>query len=106
MSFHCRQLLRNLYLFLKKNITDEQKKANIPKFRYFANLASVFNLREIQIQSWGYTLYSALVDEQLLPANMGQDQMCKKAPIDFDSVEDIILKYGILTAIQHEQDIP
>lgn len=32
--------------------------------------------------------------------------MCKKAPVDFDSVEDIVLKYAILTAIQHELDIP
>lgn len=106
ISFHCRQLLRNLFLFLKKNITDEQKKASLPKFRYFANLASVFSLREIQIQSWGYALYSILVDEQLLPANLNQDQMCKKAPVDFDSVEDIVLKYAILTAIQHELEIP
>lgn len=47
ISFHCRQLLRNLFSFLKKNITEEDKKASLPKFRYFANLASVFSLREI-----------------------------------------------------------
>lgn len=49
ISFHCRQLLRNLFLYLKKNIVDPEKKATMPKFRYFASLASVFNLREIQI---------------------------------------------------------
>ena len=106
ISFHCRQLLRNLFLFLQKNITEEQKKKSLPKFRYFSNLASVFNLREIQIQSWGFALYSILVDEQLLPVNMNQDQIGKKAPVDFDSVEDIVLKYAILTAVQHELDIP
>jgi hypothetical protein len=47
ISFHCRQLLRNLFLFLKKNITEEDKRLSLPKFRYFANLTSVFNLREI-----------------------------------------------------------
>lgn len=64
-------------------------------------------MREIQIQSWGFALYSILIDEQLLPANMNQDQQIgKKAPIDFDSVEDIVLKYALLTAVQHELDIP
>ena len=106
ISFHCRQLLRNLFLFLKKHITDDEKRVRVPKFRYFANLASVFTLREIQIQSWGYALYSILVDQHLLPSNLSQDQMSKKAPVDFDSVEDIILKYAILTAVQHELDIP
>ena len=47
ISFHCRQLLRNLFLFLQKNTTDELKRRSLPKFRYFANLASVFNLKEI-----------------------------------------------------------
>ena len=32
--------------------------------------------------------------------------MCKKTPVDFDSVEDIVLKFAILTALQHELDIP
>ena len=101
MSFQCKQLLRNLFLYLKKNIADPQKRAVLPKFRYFANLASAFKLREVQIQSWGYALYSALVDEQLYVYCLRNS-----SPVDFASVEDIILKFAIITAIQHEQEMP
>ena len=103
VTFHCRQLLRNLFLYLQKNITSPQKKASLPKFRFFAHLVSALGLKEIQIQSWGYALYSILVDEQFLPASKREhDQACKKAPVDFDSIEDIVLKFAVITAVQHE----
>lgn len=79
----------------------------MPPFRFFASLSTVLGLREIQIQSWGQALYNILVDEQILPENCTeQEPVCKKAPVDFDSVEDIILKFAFLTAIYHETKIP
>lgn len=37
---------------------------------------------------------------------MGQEHICKKAIVDYDSVEDVVLKLAVVTAIQHELEMP
>ena len=47
------------------------------------------------------------MDEQILRESCTeQEPVWKKAPIDFDSVEDIIVKFAFLSAINHETKIP
>jgi len=43
----------------------------------------------------------------MLPENCAeQEPVCKKAPVDFDSVEDIIVKFAFVSAINHETKVP